>query len=183
MLQPQPQCILRALAQSLSAQQSQTGAGQAQSRCSRHDLLIIAMCSAAGVMPFTDQRAESLGAIHFDESHPRAPCTINLLEMLTASFFDASAASRLTFVPASRSPLLQRNLQECQGGRTMFADVITALGASPCNHMTAMLCKDQISARLKLTSHTLTALALLLSLYIDSVHRMSIFDYRAKAVS
>ena len=85
MLQPQPQRILRALAQSLSAQQSQTGAGQAQSRCSRHDLLIIAMCSTAGVMPLTDQRAESLGAIHFNESHPRAPCT-SLAETPFAGF-------------------------------------------------------------------------------------------------
>ena len=66
----------------------------------------------------------------------------------------------------------------------MLADVIKALGASPCNHMPSMLCKDHISARLKLTSHTqLTALALLLSLYIDSVHRMIFFDIRAEAVS
>ena len=62
--------------------------------------------------------------------------------------------------------------------------MIKALGASPCNHMTSMLCKDQIFARLKLTSHTqFTALALLLSLYIDSVHRMAFFDTRAEAVS
>ena len=63
----------------------------------------------------------------------------------------------------------------------MFADVIEALGASPCNHVTSMLCKDQISARLKSTSHTqFTALALLLSLYIDSVPRMAFFDYKPR---
>ena len=65
----------------------------------------------------------------------------------------------------------------------MFADEIKALGASPCSHITSMLCKDRISGGLKLTSHTqFTALALLLSLYIDSVPRMAFFDCRAETV-